>query len=94
MTKCCGRGTVGVNLHLSCFSHACHACVQIMFQKICIVRMHLQDREFLHVLKDADIETANESGAACNSQAGPCSYSRGVHFLGLSGIYDVLDADM
>ena len=60
----------------------------------CAARMHLQDREFLHVLKDADIETANESGAAYNSQARPCSYSRGVHFLGLSGIYDVLDADM
>ena len=41
----------------------------------CAACMHLQDREFLHVLKDADIETANESGAGYNSQARPCSYS-------------------
>ena len=55
--------------------------------------MHLQDREFLHVLKDADIETANESGGVYNSQDRRAA-TRALHFLCLSGIYDVLDADM
>lgn len=59
----------------------------------CAASMHLQDREFLHVLKDADIETANESGRVYNSQDRRAA-TRALHFLCLSGIYDVLDADM
>ena len=90
MTKCCGRGIVGVNLNLSHFSHdVSRSC----FKKVCCV----------HASPGSWISPRPQG---CGYWNGPMSQVRGtilrldraatlaLHFFGLSGIYDVLDADM